>query len=359
MRRFAAICVVVALVIAVAPAPARADDGGVSDARNRAAQAARERADAERRGGELAQQIEELESQQAVVDARVKEIRDSVRNTLVNQYVRSGDNASVLVSDDLTKGVRRQVLLEVVGGQSTESVSEFKALTADRGRREQKLADLKHEEANNAFLLGERQTAVETELAGLEAAQQRRLDEAERQRQAAAKEAAARRAAQAATTGSNSAGSNGSGSNGAGASTSEPAPPIIIGGGGAWVCPVQGPVAFTDDYGEPRPQGWRHQGNDMFAPRGTPVVAVVDGEVLHRSVSVGGRSFFLHGVDGNIYFGTHMDGYEGPDGFVKAGTVIGYVGDDGDARGTGTHLHFEIRTPNGKIDPFETISKYC
>ncbi len=360
MRRFAVICLVVALGFVWTPGIAHADDGGVSDARNRAAQAARERAAAENRGGVLAQQIAELESQQKTVDARVAEIRDSVRNTLVNQYVRGGSGASVLATDDLTKGARRDVLLEVVGSQSAESVSEFKALTADRDRREKRLADLKREEANNEFLLGERQAEVETELAGLELAQQRRADEAERQRQAAAKEAAARRAA--AESGPSNSGSSGSSSgsgNSSGGGASQPSPPIIIGGGGEWVCPVQGPVAFSDDYGEPRPQGWRHQGNDMFAPRGTPVVAVVDGDVQHRSVNVGGRSFFLRGVDGNVYFGTHLEGYEGPDGFVKAGTVIGYVGDDGDAKGSGTHLHFEIRTPNGKIDPFETISKYC
>ncbi len=355
MRRFVCFAIALALGVGALPGRAGADDGGVADARARAAQAARERADAERRGGELAQQIAELESLQANADARVNQIRDAAKSTLVNQYIRRGDGASVLSSDDLTKGVRREVLLEVVGGQSNEAVGEYKSLAFDRVQRQKKLADLKHEEANNAYLLGQRQSAVEKELADLQAAQQRRLDEAERQRQAAAREAQARRDA-AATSGSGSSGSGASSGSGSGSGSSTP---IIIGGGGEWTCPVQGPVAFSDDWGEPRPQGWRHQGNDMFAPRGTPVVAVVDGDVQHRSVSVGGRSFFLHGVDGNTYFGTHMDGYEGPDGFVKAGTVIGYVGDDGDAKGSGTHLHFEIRTPNGKIDPFPTISKYC
>ena len=87
------------------------------------------------------------------------------------------------------------------------------------------------------------------------------------------------------------------------------ATPLIM--GGSWMCPVAGAHAFGNDYGDSRSGGRHHAGNDILATRGTPIVAPVAGTVRFRSVSVGGRSFFLEGVDGNEYFGTHLSGYEG------------------------------------------------
>lgn len=80
----------------------------------------------------------------------------------------------------------------------------------------------------------------------------------------------------------------------------------------------------------------------MFAARGTPVVAPVAGTVEHRSNSLGGLSFHLWGDDGAYYYGAHLDAYGPIEGWVDAGTVVGYVGDTGNARKTSPHLHFEI-----------------
>ena len=110
----------------------------------------------------------------------------------------------------------------------------------------------------------------------------------------------------------------------------EPEPPSESAAG--WICPVQGPLAFSDDYGAPRGGGFRHQGNDILAPTGTPVVASVDGEVRHRSGAVSGLAYYLDGDDGTTYFGAHLDSY-GASGRVSAGTVIGAVGATGDAAG--------------------------
>ncbi|MDP9071829.1 MAG: M23 family metallopeptidase, partial [Actinomycetota bacterium] len=135
--------------------------------------------------------------------------------------------------------------------------------------------------------------------------------------------------------------------------------PRVI-GSGEWVCPVQGPRAFSNDWGQPRSGGRRHQGNDILSPRGTPVVANVGGNVRPHSSGLGGISYYLSGNDGNTYFGTHLDRLSGASGRVSAGTVIGYVGNSGNARGGPTHLHFEIHPGGGApVNPYPTVARYC
>ena len=126
---------------------------------------------------------------------------------------------------------------------------------------------------------------------------------------------------------------------------------------GAWLCPVARSV-FTNDWGQPRSGGRRHEGNDMMAARGTPVVASVAGVVKRSTSSTGGLTVSLSGADGFTYVGMHLSAYraEGP---VAAGDVIGYVGDSGNARGT-NHLHFEIHAGSGaKLNPFAILRRYC
>ena len=93
---------------------------------------------------------------------------------------------------------------------------------------------------------------------------------------------------------------------------------------------MQGPHAFSNDYGAPRGGGAQPPGNDILAPRGTPVVANVGGVVTQRYGVVSGLAYFLAGDDGNRYFGAHLDSF-GASGRVAAGTVIGTVGNTGDA----------------------------
>lgn len=124
-------------------------------------------------------------------------------------------------------------------------------------------------------------------------------------------------------------------------------------------CPVDGPHSFIDSWGFARSGGRRHEGVDILASIGTPIVAPVSGVVEHRSNRVGGRSFHLNGDDGNYFYGTHLSGY-GASGVVRAGEVIGYVGDDGNAAGI-PHLHFEIH-PGGRrnpINPYIDVAAVC
>jgi LysM repeat protein len=123
-------------------------------------------------------------------------------------------------------------------------------------------------------------------------------------------------------------------------------------------CPVPG-SSFVNDWGFPRSGGRAHSGTDMFAPRGTPVVAPATGTVSFAVGSIGGRQFRLVGDDGTLYLGSHMDAF-GTSGRVSAGTTIGYVGDSGNAAGGRTHLHFEVHPDSGSaMNPYPLVRSAC
>lgn len=124
--------------------------------------------------------------------------------------------------------------------------------------------------------------------------------------------------------------------------------------GGGWVCPVPG-GSYVNDWGFPRKDERFHEGNDLFAPRGTEVLAPVGGEIDLITGTVGGLQFYLYGDDGVTYIGTHLEAF-GRSGRVEAGQVIGYVGDTGNARGGPPHLHFEMHPDDGAaVNPYPTL----
>jgi murein DD-endopeptidase MepM/ murein hydrolase activator NlpD len=125
-----------------------------------------------------------------------------------------------------------------------------------------------------------------------------------------------------------------------------------------YVFPVFGSTAsFSSDYGAPRAgTGW-HQGNDIFAPIGVPVVAVADGVLSKVGVNtLGGNRLWLTDDFGNAYYYAHLSGYAPhvKDGVrVRGGELIGFVGNTGQAITTPPHLHFEIHPGDGpSVDPY-------
>jgi peptidoglycan LD-endopeptidase LytH len=129
------------------------------------------------------------------------------------------------------------------------------------------------------------------------------------------------------------------------------------GDGPLYACPVAGPVAIADDFGAPR-VGHSHQGNDMLAPLGTPVVAPFPGVVSNASNSLGGLSVYVRGSQGYVY-GAHLSQF-GAMGNVSTGTVIGYVGNTGNAQGGAYHLHFEWHPGSGSaVDPHAYLLEVC
>ena len=107
-------------------------------------------------------------------------------------------------------------------------------------------------------------------------------------------------------------------------------------------------MSYSDTWGAPRSGGRRHQGVDLIARTGTPLVAVVSGSVRFSQNSLGGNAVWLTGVDGNKYYYAHLSRYEGSSRSVSQGEVIGYVGMTGNA--SVPHLHFEVH-PGGEGSP--------
>jgi murein DD-endopeptidase MepM/ murein hydrolase activator NlpD len=98
------------------------------------------------------------------------------------------------------------------------------------------------------------------------------------------------------------------------------------------------------------PMAHFHQGTDIMAPRGTPLVACERGVLTRIGTDVlGGNKLWIIGASGTTYYYAHLDSYAPglTDGMVvEAGQLVGFVGNTGDAQGGATHLHFEVH-PNG------------
>jgi murein DD-endopeptidase MepM/ murein hydrolase activator NlpD len=131
---------------------------------------------------------------------------------------------------------------------------------------------------------------------------------------------------------------------------------------GRFVFPVYGDARVADDFGAARQIG-AHQGNDIFAPFGSPVLAVADGR-LNRvgTLPISGNRLWLETERGDSFFYAHMSAF-GPEAVngreVKAGTLLGFVGNTGDAEPTPPHLHFEIHPGDRKaIDPHEVLTAW-
>ena len=126
------------------------------------------------------------------------------------------------------------------------------------------------------------------------------------------------------------------------------------------LCPVDRPHHYIDDFGDARWAGGfhRHQGIDIMAPRGTPIRAPFDGTAKRSSSWAGGLGVYVYGKRGFV-FNAHLSRL-GKLGKVKAGNVIGFVGNSGDARGGSTHDHFEWHPRGGKaVDAFRLLNAVC
>jgi murein DD-endopeptidase MepM/ murein hydrolase activator NlpD len=116
---------------------------------------------------------------------------------------------------------------------------------------------------------------------------------------------------------------------------------------------------FLSEFGVAKPDGRTHRGVDLFAERGSEVVAGADGFV--QEVQRGSRAglyVVLSHAGGfetwYLHLGSFADGLEvgAP---VAVGDVIGYVGSTGNAAGTSPHTHFEIHENGRAIDPYRYL----
>ena len=103
-----------------------------------------------------------------------------------------------------------------------------------------------------------------------------------------------------------------------------------------------------------------HEGQDIFAPKGTPIYSATEGYVYNVGENrLGGQTVSIIGAGGRVYYYAHLDSYapnlaEGD--YVTTQTVLGYVGTTGNAQGTPPHLHFGVYTSSGAINPLPLLT---
>ena len=118
---------------------------------------------------------------------------------------------------------------------------------------------------------------------------------------------------------------------------------------------------LQDSWGDPRDGGERrHKGIDIFAKKGTEVVAVADGFISYIGEQPkGGRCLWLTTENGTSFYYAHLDRwaagmYEGME--VQAGDLLGYVGNTGNARYTPSHLHFGVNRNDEMVNPYPILT---
>ena len=144
------------------------------------------------------------------------------------------------------------------------------------------------------------------------------------------------------------------------------------------VFPVVGRVQYTNDFGAPRSQG-PHEGNDIMAPKRALAVAAEAGKIKFWTTSAtAGCMLYLYGKSGTTYLYIHLNndlttrndnrgkciaGVSYAPGLkngakVKAGQLLGFVGDSGDANGVASHLHFEVHPHDGRaVNPYKFLNR--
>jgi murein DD-endopeptidase MepM/ murein hydrolase activator NlpD len=313
----------------VAAAPGKADpvaeaQRAVDDARAKAANAATLYQAALTEQARLTDEITRLEAEIPALRQRAAELRELVKTRSAALYTGFDPNVSFEANsaDERIDSARHAYLTESATSYDVDVAAELRA-TADALQAAEELLKVKKAEQERLVAqLAEDQEAIELRLLESQAA----LDRLNAL------------VAAGATTGAD--------------------------GGlvetGAGLCPVKGVVAFTNDWGQPRSEGRTHQGTDMFAAMGTPLVAVVDGTLTENSGGLGGIGLDLHGVDGVKYYYAHLSGIERASGRVNQGDVIGYVGDTGNALGGPPHLHFQLHPGEGEpVNPYPTAKVLC
>lgn len=330
----------------------------------------------------LQDEATQLEADVAAAEAEILGLQDDIEDLAVSRYIYAGQSLSFFDNEDLAHQIFLDALAQFISLGNQDQIEEYRLALDNLAIRKERLAELQETlaqreaealaaaeslnanyadlvEVNNA--LQSDLNVLNTELVNLQnllGRLQSRLPELEREETRLEAEVAAAKAralleAQRAQEAANS------------SSTATFTGGITIRSGPDWVCPVAGPFTHYRDWRAPRAYGGWHKGNDLFAPRGTPLVATESGWIVHKFNRVGGNSVHITADSGNYYYYTHLDSYEnvGPAGghWLEAGTVVGYLGNTGNAITTPPHLHFEFHQ-GGKgnyVDPYPYVRANC
>lgn len=404
MNRIARTLAALLVVAVAAPAIAQVTDEDIDRARaevNALLSDSQELGDAVQaawaRQEELESEIDALESSIEFARLQLVETEERLAEVAVELYMGTTSAASISMIFNASEeefGAGSEYLREVTGVDES-IIDQLRIYRRELDEQTIRLAEASEEQEVLAGEFQQMAADLEEELVAAQKVydelveQQRREEEARRAAEEAARRAAeeaARRAAEEAarqtttttasteatdagddstdTTAGDSATTTTAGDSAttttAPAATTTTAPPSSGGGGS---CPVAGAVSFSDTWGAPRSGGRAHQGVDMIAARGTPLVAIYAGTIKRMSnSSLGGISVWLRANNGDEFYYAHMDAYgDISTGMsVPEGYVIGYNGSTGNAPDWLPHLHFEYHPGGGRaVNPYPLARSVC
>lgn len=360
MRRFRAwFPLLLVATLGLVPVNALAQTQAIEDAKEEKEDAyeALKEADAELEAAlvvfvNLHAELEDLEYRISRMEGRIDEdeeniasLRETAQSLVVNAYINSGSSTleSALDASNIQDILTAQHIISRAADKGTATLDRLDAITRDLLRKtatleedRQRVAELQQQQADMVAeldrLRADREEIYKQAKAEY-AAEVRAWEEAERARKI--REAAKK----------------------SGAAGGLPAGTIPD-----FICPVSGSVSFTNDWGNPRSGGRTHKGTDMFAARGTPVVAATDGTVRFSDGGLGGIAIWVKGNGASFYY-AHLDSRASgltAGSYVTRGTVIGYVGNTGNAYGGAHHLHFQLHPGHGSpVNPYPTLAAAC
>jgi len=354
----------------------------------------------------LEEDAEQLESEAADLEEDVERLRRDVEALAVARFASSGSNGIPLLTglQAPKDQVQAEVFVGVMTNAGSDALDQYDIAQKELVAKQKEVGERKAEVERQQVVFTELQEDAEAEVERLRKVEEQRLTDVAVQRAldaqldaalsrfeetsirnaeaakrarpnpglAAAAEAVA--AAEAAATdgdtdglavfvppvetiapNTGASGGSSGGRTGTGGTGSSPA--AILNDSGyidAIMCPMSG-AAYGDSWGAPRSGGRRHEGVDMLAPAGIPIIAVANGFVTFKRNALGGNAVSLAGDNGNRYYYAHLSGYEGTSRRVSQGEVIGYNGDTGNATGI-PHLHFEVHPGGGlAVNPTPSI----